>query len=77
MKLFKTFAWIAAILLVATSCTKKVSLEGTWYGLYNKSLATITLGADSIMDLRSESFSQMTKHGKYSINTRTNPMHTW
>ena len=74
MKLFKTFAWMAAILLVATSCTKKVSLEGTWYGLYNKSLATITLGADSIMDLRSESFSQMTKHGKYSINTRTNPM---
>ncbi len=61
-------------MLLATACSKKVSLEGTWYGLYNKSLATITFSADSTMDLSSEAFSTLSKQGKYSINTQTTPM---
>lgn len=74
MNRLKNFTWALSILLMITACSDKVSLEGAWYGLYNKSLVTLTFGADSTLSVKSECFSSLSMQCRYSVNVDTAPM---
>lgn len=74
MKRFTTFAWVAALMLLATACSKKVSLEGTWYGKQYNSLLTVTFNPDSTLNIQSEASSNVSMQARYTLNQATTPM---
>ena len=74
MKLFKTFACMAALVLAAVSCTHKTNLEGTWYGQQNKSLLTVTFKPKYTFEMSCEASSNFSMKTHYSLNDHTSPM---
>ncbi len=70
----KAFGWLAVVVLLTSSTQKTSPLEGTWYGLYNKSIVEVTMGSDFSFHMLSEAGSNLTQHCKYRINDKTTPM---
>ena len=60
------------LLTAAISCAQKpTTLEGSWYGLYTGSPASVTFNPDGTYQMWSEAFSQMNMAGTYTQEGNT------